>query len=278
MSRTNDIKNKLAAVEKRPMPTSIQGMLNDDRFLKQLKAALPAHMTPDRMARIALTEIRKNAMLGQCAPMSLFAAVIQSAQLGLEVGNGLGHAYLVPFKDHKKGIIDVQFIPGYRGFLELAWRSGKVKSIHADVVYETDTFDFCMGLDPKLVHKPDLFAEDRGQMVAAYCVLKTIDGGHVFKVIGAADAIKARNNSKGADSKFSPWNTDPESMWMKTAVRRLFKFMPVSVELQKAVMLDEATEAQNLNQRDLYEVDLGDGENVFEGQVEEAGDAVVEQG
>lgn len=266
MSRLAEVKNKVNPPTKKPMPTTIQGMLGDERFQKQLAAALPKHMTPERMGRIALTEIRKNPMLGKCDPMSLFAAVVQSAQLGLEVGSGLGHAYLVPFNDRKNNRVDVQFIPGYRGFLELAWRSGKVKSIHADVVYEADEFDFAMGLDTRLTHVPNLFAEDRGPMIAAYCVLHTTDGGHIFKVVGQGDINKAKANSKAADSKYSPWQTDPESMWMKTAVRRLFKFMPVSVEIQKAVTLDEATESANIRQSDLYEVDLGQAEVVSEEQ------------
>src|SRR6516164_8559050 len=124
------------APAKREKPTNIAGFL--DQYKGEIARALPRHMTADRMARIALTECRKTPALMKCDPATLFGAVIQCAQLGLEPGGAMGHCYLLPFENRKKGTTDVQFIIGYRGMLDLARRSGQIVSISAREVCEND--------------------------------------------------------------------------------------------------------------------------------------------
>lgn len=136
----------------------------------------PAH--PRRpAARIALTEIRKVPKLADCDQTSFLGAIMQCAQLGLEPGGALGHAYLIPFENRRKNITEVQFVVGYRGMLDLARRSGQIVSIEARPVYERDHFHVAFGLEPSLKHEPNWDAADRGELKFVYAVAKLKDGG-----------------------------------------------------------------------------------------------------
>jgi recombination protein RecT len=205
----------------------------------EIEAALPKHLTADRMLRIAMTEIRQNPKLLECDPKSLLGAVIQASQLGLEPGSALGHCYLIPFFNSKAKVFEVQFMPGYRGFLDLARRSGTVTHIVARVVYDCDEFDVSYGLDEQIIHKPN-FEADKGDIVAVYAVAFLRDGGKQFDVMTIDEIEAIRKRSKASD--FGPWKTDFEAMAKKTVIRRLFKYLPVSVEIQKAVGMDELAE------------------------------------
>lgn len=212
-----------------------------ERFSDQIAAALPRHMTPDRMARIVMTEVRKTPKLLQCNPKSLFGAVIQASQLGLEPGSALGHAYLVPYGK------EVQLIMGYRGMIDLARRSGQIVSIEARTVYAGDEFSYSFGLNPDLQHTP-CPALERGEMTHVYAIAKLVGGGLQWDVMENAEVLKIRDESKGyiAAKKYkssSPWDTHPVPMALKTVVRRLFKFLPVSIEMQSAIGLDEQVDA-----------------------------------
>lgn len=207
-----------------------------EKMKPQLALCLPKHLSVDRVCRIALTEFRKTPLLMECEPMSFIAAVMVASQLGLEIGI-LGSAYLVPFRNLKKGIVECNMIPGYRGLIDLARRSGNIISISAEIVYENDYFYFEKGLDEKLIHKPVL--TERGEMIAVYAVAKLKDGGAQFVVFSKQeiDGVKAK-----AKAQYGPWISDYTAMAQKTAVRRLFKWLPSSVEMQKAAILDEHSE------------------------------------
>ena len=213
---------------------TVQQLLTNPRIKSQIALALPQHVTPERLMRVALTEVRKTPALAQCKPESLLAAIMQCAQLGLEPGGALGHAYLVPFRDQ------VQFIVGYRGMIDLARRSGQVLSIEARAVYEADTFHVSFGLDPDLKHEPAWDAADRGKLTFVYAVARLRDGGVQFEVMSRAEIEKVRAQSKAGNN--GPWVTHFEEMAKKTVIRRLFKYLPVSVEIARAVGLDEAAE------------------------------------
>lgn len=243
-------------------PKDLAHLLATPSVQAQLKAALPRHMTAERMARIATTEMRKVPKLGQCDPMSFLGAVIQCAQLGLEPGNALGHAYILPFdKREKVGgqwktvRTEAQVIIGYRGMIDLARRSGQIVSIDARAVYEGDRFECLLGLDPRIDHQPDwqnVNRADPSKLRFVYAVAKLKDGGVQFDVMSRAEVEGIRARSKSADN--GPWVTDFAAMAVKTVVRRLFKFLPVSIEMQTAVGLDEMAEA-GLSQQNAAVID-----------------------
>lgn len=223
------------AIQKRPMEVMREIIMSRK---DQIAMALPKHLTIERIIRVALTAIAGNYRLMECSPTSVLGCVIQAAQLGLEVNTPLGHAYLVPYRI--KGKYQCQLQIGYRGMIDLARRSGQMVSTSAHIVYENDKFEYEYGLDEKLVHKPNL--SDRGNPIASYAVAKLHGGGYQFEVLGIEQIEKARSHSMTKRDD-SPWNTHWDEMARKTAIRRLFKYLPVSVEVQRAVGLDELAES-----------------------------------
>jgi recombination protein RecT len=238
-------------------PTTIAGLLTDPTIKAQMAMALPKHMTSDRLARIALTEVRKTPALGKCDQASFLGAIMQCAQLGIEPGSALGHAYLLPFDNRKKGITEVQFILGYRGMIDLARRSGQILSIEARAVYTADKFHVSLGLNPDLTHEPDWEAEDRGPLRFVYAVAKLRDGGTQFEVMSRADIEKVRQKSRAGQS--GPWVDHYEEMAKKTVIRRLFKYLPMSIEMAGAVEQDERIDI-NLPQDNPLTIDAETGE------------------
>lgn len=214
-----------------------------ERQKGQIAAALPKHIPADRMIRLACTEFAKNPMLQECTPVSVFGALIQASQLGLEVGV-LGQAYLIPFKKNTKdkngqwsSTLECQFIPGYKGLIALARRSGEVTSIETNIVYERDTFSLKLGIDSNIAHEPYLDGE-RGRARLVYGVAKFKDGGHHLEWMTIGDVERIRQKSKSKDN--GPWVTDYEQMVRKTLIRRMANYLPMSVELEAALQVDSA--------------------------------------
>lgn len=121
--------------------------------IKQIKSVIASNLTPEKMARIALNELRNSDYLAKCAiqnPDSFINSIVQASHLGLEIGGALGQAYLVPFKG------EIKMMPGYRGLISLARRSGEITSINAEIVYDQDEFDLSLGLEAKVTHKPKI--------------------------------------------------------------------------------------------------------------------------
>lgn len=240
--------------------TTIRDLIEKNR--DQIKNALPQHLPVDRMVRVFFTALSINPKLYECTPRSLMGALIQCAQLGLEPGV-LGHAYLVPFKN------EVQFIPGYKGLVDLTRRSGEVSTVMAQVVHAKDAFKFAFGLNPVLEHTPS-DAQDRGKATHVYAIITLKDGGALFDVmtVGEIDGHRDRY-SKAA--KNGPWVTNYEEMAKKTVLRRVCKLAPVSVETQRAVVLSEAAEQQMpQNLGDAFELPA---EEALAGQEATSGDA-----
>lgn len=208
-----------------------------------LAAVLPKHVGADRMLKIALGALRTTPKLMQARTDTLLGAIIQCAQLGLEPNTPLGHAYLIPFENRSKGITEVQIVFGYKGLIDLARRSGQIVSIAAHEVREHDHFEYEYGLDEKLVHRPSM--GERGNVIAFYAVAKLVGGGYAFEVMSRADVETIRNESQGWKTAVrfkkeasSPWGAHFVEMGRKTVLRRLFKFLPVSIELATASTLD----------------------------------------
>lgn len=236
---------KTAVAQRRP--DTIAGLLGDPKVKQQMALCLPKHVTADRLARIALTEVRKNPKLGEADQGSFLGALMQCAALGIEPGGALGHAYLLPFDNKRKGITEVQFILGYKGMLDLSRRSGQIMSIEARAVYTADQFHVSLGLNPDLTHEPNWDADDRGDLRFVYAVAKLKDGGTQFEVMSRKEIEKIRNESQGYKTAVkygssNPWISHFEEMAKKTVLRRLFKWLPISIELATAIHQDEAVD------------------------------------
>lgn len=257
-------KRSMAEIAQMPRARQFPAML--ESLQSEIRRALPAHLNPDRMARIALTCFRTTPKLAECEPASVFAAVLQASQLGLEPGL-LGQCYLIPYNNsikddagkwHKR--MECQLQVGYQGLVDLARRSGRVVSLEAHNVYARDKFDLSFGMATRLEHTPTLDG-DKGEFRLSYAVAHLKDGGVHVEVMTRAEIEGIRDRSQNVQSakrygKTTPWDTDFGEMARKTVLRRICKFLPKSVELAQAIELDTASamgRAQDLNIDDAIE-------------------------
>lgn len=203
------------------------------RMEPAIKRALPRQISPERFSRIVMTAVRQTPKLQACSADSFLAAMMQSAQLGLEPNTPLGLAYIIPYGR------EAQFQIGYQGLLELAYRTGQYRSIYAQAVYENDEFTYEYGLDEKLVHVP---ADDpTGEPVRYYALYHLQNGGYGFVVMSRRQIELHRDTYAPAvkQGRHSPWLTDFDSMAKKTVLKQLLKYAPKSVEFASALAADE---------------------------------------
>jgi len=207
-----------------------------EMMIPELQRAMPSiGITPERMARLALTALNSNTKLYDCDGTSFLAALVQSAQLGLEPNTPMGQAYLIPYGKQ------VQFQVGYLGILELAYRSGQYTTIYAKEVYANDTFEYEYGIDIKLKHIPAKVPD--GEPIYYYAVYKLKNGGYGIEVMSKEQVtIHSQAFSQAVQKGWtSPWKTNFDAMAKKTVLKKLLKYAPKSVELAKATSFDETT-------------------------------------
>lgn len=214
------------------------------RYSRNIEQSLPKEaakkIAPDRAIRLVMNEARRMPQLLECDPMSIVGAMLTASALGLEIGSHLGQAYLIPFKGA------ATFVPGYKGLIALAYRSGQIASLAAHVVYQGDEFEVELGSLPSIRHVPKL-SDSAGSAVYYYAIAQLTGGGTVFdRPLTIADARRTKEASPGGRKPNGPWTTHFDEMARKTAVRRLAKYLPASPELAMAVAQDERIEA---NQR-----------------------------
>ena len=213
----------------------------------EIAKALPSVITPERFTRMVLSAISTNPKLGDCTPQSFLGAMMTAAQLGVEPNTALGQAYIIPYRN--KGVMEASFQLGYKGIIDLAYRSGDVSIIQAQTVYENDTFDYELGLDPKLKHIPAV--KDRGNATHYYAIFKTKDGGYGFEVMSMADVLyHAKRYSKSYGS--GPWQTNFDEMAKKTVLKRCLKYAPLKSEFVRGVTQDETVKTKI--DEDMYSV------------------------
>ena len=226
--------NGTAVAKKEEKPKTIFDLIQLSK--KQFNNALPQHINTDRFVRIAITTIRLNPKLAKCNPESLIGALMVSAQLGLEPGT-LGQCYLIPFENKKAGTVECQFQIGYKGLIELLRRSGQLSDIYSYTVYENDDFNIEYGLSRTLVHKPNF--TDRGEIKGFYAVAILKDGAKAFEYMTKDEITKHEEKYRKGSYKNDVWNKNFEEMAQKTVVKKLLKWLPVSVEFLEMAAKDE---------------------------------------
>ena len=198
----------------------------------EINNALPQYLPADKFVRTSLTAINSNPKLLQCSPQSLLAAVMNSAQLGLEFNTPLGEAYLIPYGNQ------VQFQIGYMGLLKLAHNTGQFKRITAKEVHENDDFDIDYGTG-EIKHKPVIVGES-GDAIGYYAVYETKDGGRDSFYMSKEDAeAYGRKFSKSFNS--GPWKTNFDAMAKKSCIIQVLKYAPKAIdkpELGQAMAFD----------------------------------------
>ena len=221
--------------------SSFPAMLN--QFLPEIKRALPKHLDGDRMARIALTAFRRTPKLADCDPRSVFAAVIQASQLGLEPDT-LGRSYLVPYKKSKKidgkwiETWECNFIPGWRGLVDLVSRAGQA-TVWTGAVYKGDRFEYRLGDSPRCDHLPGDF-HGEGDPTHVYACGKVKGSDLVITEVWSIARVKLHRDkyNKVGDKHYSFENL--EMYARKVVLLQVIKYMPMSPDLVRAIELDNA--------------------------------------
>lgn len=213
----------------------------------KLAAALPKHVTPDRFIRCALNLVSVNSdwlNATKYDQASLYMSLMNAAQTGLEPDPQLGHLYIVPRYNRKLGKLAFQCQIGYRGMIRLAYQSGRVLDVGAGIVRQGDEFEWLEGTDSFVKHKR-LAALDK-PITHGFAYVKLQGGAQAVKVMPIEDINAIRDIcSDAADKDFSPWKRFYEAMAQKTVLRPMLKLKPISLELSRAISLDEAAEIQN---------------------------------
>jgi recombination protein RecT len=235
-SRPKDSKEAIVLAK-----NNIYAVLNNEKTKQAIKAALPdMGVTPERVATIAFSVIASKPQLLECDARSLVKVIVEGSLLGLSFDPHLKQAAIVPFK--AGGVPQATLIVEYMGLVKLA-RNGGVLShiVCAEIVYEKDLFQYQLGEEPRLEHRP-LLNGSRGKALGCYVVAKLTDGGTVFKYLSQDEIYFYREKSRAKDAADSPWNTDEFSMWRKTVIRRLMGYLPMDDKTQRAMHDDEMAE------------------------------------
>ena len=251
----------VTAVTQQKKPQTLQDYVQ--RMSGQIKMALPTTLTPDRFQRIVLSAISSNTKLQECSPQSFLGAMMTAAQLGVEPNTPLGQGYLIP-RNSKNGM-ECTFQLGYKGLIDLAYRSGNIANIGAFTVHQNDEFHVQFGLNPDITHVPAM--TDRGDPIAFYAYYKTKDGGYGFDVMSVEDVRKhARQFSESVKRGWtSPWDSNFEEMAKKTVLKKVLKYAPLSTEVASKIGMDETvhdTISSNMTEEPVVftEVDADTGE------------------
>lgn len=214
---------------------TIRDRLNSPAQMQEIARALPKHMSADRMARVAITALTKTPKLADCEPASFFRCLLDLSAMGLEPDGKKAH--LIPFENKKRGVVECQLIVGFQGYLDLAYRSGMIASVHCDVFCEGE--EFVENLGKVLVHRIDR-SKPRVKPIGAYCVVTFKDGTEKHEVMGRHEIEDVRKSSRSGNS--GPWVTHWNEMAKKTVFRRVSKWLPTSPELQAAIDREDEQE------------------------------------
>ncbi|GEM_PF-1259697 len=197
-------------------------------------------LTPEALTRTALSQIYRNPTLMECDKTSLMRSIVEAASLGLSFS--LGRAYLVPYRNNKKNRMEAQLIPGYLGLADIARRSGEVASITAQAVYKGDEFNYEFGLERDELHHKPVSDPDDANLTHVYAIVRfKNNGGYQVVVMTRKQVESIRKRSKSASN--GPWVTDYAAMAKKTVIKQVLKLCPASIDLMRAIDLDERHDA-----------------------------------
>lgn len=216
-----------------------------EKHIASVQSVAAATLTPDRMVRLVCAAASRDEQLAKCSPMSILRSLAQAASMGLEPFDGRNEVHLVPRWNKKgnggRGCLEATCLIGYPGLIRLAMDTGKVNYMDAQVVHEKDEFDYGLGDEPFVKHKPSL-SKDRGAKIAVYAIAKMVTGEKKVEIIPWHEIEAIRDRSVDKD-KFSPWKSDEGEMGRKTGIRRLSKYVPKSAALARALEVQAKTEA-----------------------------------
>jgi recombination protein RecT len=252
---------------------------------------LPSHIRAETWVRLAQGALRRGKRIADksspdCGMFELeiaarnntgvfLAALLDAARLGLDPASE--QYYLTPRK--VKGRLEILGIVGYQGYIELMYRSGAVASVVAEVVHANDRYRYRRGIDTVPLHEFTPFSSDdeRGPLIGVYAYARMIGDpagpSPVSRVIelSAGDIAAIRAVNPGSSDEYSPWVRWPKSMWLKSAVRQLRKWVPTSPEYRREVLRAKAEVMKVSEERSLPAppLDPEDDDGIVDGAVVE---------
>lgn len=244
MAELQDKKGPNAAARRDERNKSIADWLGDPLFKQSIEAILPRHLTGERFAAVALRTFKQVPALLDCTPSSVLASIIDSAQLGLEIGLG-GECWLIPYEI--KGVMTASLQIGYLGHLKLAWQSGQIASIEADVVTHDEVaagrFEFQRGTQGFMHHRPEFDRVVTEKTIAYAYGVVWIKGSDrpIWNVIDAKQIERLRRTGRSANSP--AWTNWFDQQSMAKALKRTLKWAPKARELAHAIALDDEADA-----------------------------------
>ncbi len=218
-----------------------------DQKLPQLSAWITGGVDPRALVRFALLDMGAETYaarkLRECTRESIYMSLLACAVSGLEPGALKGEAFLVPFSGK------AQFMAGWKGLVKQARRSREVASIHAQVVFDLDTFEIDLGSGMPPIHKP-LLRGQRGEIIGAYAVAKLVGSRESIVSYEVEwmdhedlEAVRKVGNRGNADKESDAWKLWEDQMWRKAPIRRLAKRLPMGSDYYHALAVERAHEA-----------------------------------
>jgi len=189
-------------------------------------------------ATSVLQIVNSNSMLVNADPQTIFSAACMAATLNLPINNNLGFAYIVPSKNNKTNTIEAQFQLGYKGYIQLAQRSGQFSRIAATPVYDGQL----ISENPLLGYEFDWSVKPNGNPIGYVAFFKLINGFTAELYMSKEEVMKHANKySQTAKKGYGVWKDQFEAMALKTVLKLLLsKQAPLSIDMQKAQMADQA--------------------------------------
>lgn len=265
MSKTTDQLRGAATAAPKPAPgkppaRTILQLLDDPRVGQGIQAVAGKYLDADRMLRLCVGAIKRTPRLLMCEPSSVLGAMMTSAALGLEPNTVQQQAFLIPYKRRANvggqwvDVFECQFQIGYRGYITLAYRHPRIKTMEAHAVRERDHFRHMVGSRSFLEFALEL--RDRGEVVAAFSYVSLHDGGELSTVLPLQELHKIRGRSETYKSALwavenagsekdkkkaeaalleTPWVMWFDEMTAKTAIRRHSKQLPIAAGDQLAL-------------------------------------------
>lgn len=214
-------------------------LMQSSAIIQKVRDVVPKHMDVERLMRVTMLAVSRSQKLLECTPDSLLRAFMDASQLGLDCTGSLGEAYLIPYYNGKTKCHEATMIPGYRGLISLARRSGEIDDVHAHPVYENDDFEISLGSNPSVTHHPCL-TDEKGELLGFYAVARLKGGGIIPDYMTKGDVDKIREKSKAPNSLM--WTEHYNEGGRKTIFRRLSKYLPLSPEAKDAITVADQNE------------------------------------
>jgi recombination protein RecT len=216
------------------LPAKISDLRSDlSRMTREFEAVLPQQIPVDRFVRTVVTAVQMQPDLLEADRRSLFSSCMKAAQDGLLLDGR--EAGLSVYNDRQRGGKTVTYMPMVGGIMKKIRQSGEISSIRAHVVYEGDVFEYELGDEERILHRPNLSGQG-GKPLAAYAIARFKDGDIQREVMSVAQIQKIAAKSTGVGK--ACWQSEWGEMAKKTVIRRLSKRLPSSNDIDQVLQSD----------------------------------------